>query len=164
MVELEDVFKKLCTDGRIKKSEVHALLKLADKDKSGTITFDVSTRTIIENRMYIYIISKSNMVITLLKLITISHIKEFHILWDQLKAYGDHLSEEEQLIREEFDKLDTDNSGFITKAEMLASISNCDFLGGDKTEEARKCLEDIDVNGDGKVSYPEFLMVWKFKY
>ena len=27
-----------------------------------------------------------------------------------------------------------------------------------------KCLEDIDVNGDGKVSYPEFLMVWKFKY
>ena len=99
-----------------------------------------------------------------MKFVTISYIKEFHILWDQLKAYGDHLSEEEQLIREEFDKLDTDNSGFITKAEMLASISNCDFLGGDKTEEARKCLEDIDVNGDGKVSYPEFLMVWKFKY
>ena len=106
----------------------------------------------------------SNMVIISMKLITISYIKEFHILWDQLKAYGDHLSEEEQLIREEFDKLDADNSGFITKAEMLASISNCDFLGGDKTEEARKCLEDIDVNGDGKVSYPEFLMVWKFKY
>ena len=162
MVELEDVFKKLCTDGRIKQSEVYALLKLADKDKSGTITFDVSTPTIIENRMDIY--TYSNMVIILLKLITISYIKEFHILWDQLKAYGDHLSEEEQLIREEFDKLDTDNSGFITKAEMLASISNCDFLGGDKTEEARKCLEDIDVNGDGKVSYPEFLMVWKFKY
>ena len=163
MVELEDVFKKLCTDGRIKQSEVHALLKLADKDKSGTITFDVSTPTIIENRMDIYI-TMSNMVIISLKLITISYIKEFHILWDQLKAYDDHLSEEEQLIREEFDKLDTDNSGFITKAEMLASISNCDFLGGDKTEEARKCLEDIDVNGDGKVSYPEFLMVWKFKY
>ena len=164
MVELEDVFKKLCTDGRIKQSEVHALLKLADKDKSGTITFDVSTSMIIENRIDIYTYNKSNMVIILLKLITISYIKEFHILWDQLKAYGDHLSEEEQLIREEFDKLDTDNSGFITKAEMLASISNCDFLGGDKTEEARKCLEDIDVNGDGKVSYPEFLMVWKFKY
>ena len=164
MVELEDVFKKLCTDGRIKQSEVYALLKLADKDKSGTLTFDVSNSMIIENRIDIYTYNKSNMVIILLKLITISYIKEFHILWDQLKAYGDHLSEEEQLIREEFDKLDTDNSGFITKAEMLASISNCDFLGGDKTEEARKCLEDIDVNGDGKVSYPEFLMVWKFKY
>ena len=54
MVELEDVFKKLCTDGRIKHSEVHALLKLADKDKSGTITFDVSTSMIIENRIDIY--------------------------------------------------------------------------------------------------------------
>ena len=54
MVELEDVFKKLCTDGRIKQSEVYALLKLADKDKSGTITFDVSTPTIIENIMDIY--------------------------------------------------------------------------------------------------------------
>ena len=54
MVELEDVFKKLCTDGRIKQSEAHPLLKLADKDKSGTITFDVSTSTIIENRIDIY--------------------------------------------------------------------------------------------------------------
>ena len=42
MAELEGMFKKLCTDGRIKPSEVHALLKIADKDKSGTITFDVS--------------------------------------------------------------------------------------------------------------------------
>jgi len=129
MAELEGMFKKLCTDGRIKPSEVHALLKIADKDKSGTITFD-----------------------------------EFHVLWDQLKAFGDHLSEEERLIREEFDKLDTDRSGFISKTEMLASISHCDFLGGDKEQEAKKCLDDIDVNGDGKVSYPEFLMVWKFKY
>ena len=85
-------------------------------------------------------------------------------MWAKLKAFGDHESEEEKLIREEFDTLDTDKSGFISKAEMLASISHCDFLGGDKEEEAKKCLDDIDVNGDGKVSYPEFMMVWKFKY
>ena len=36
------MFKKLCTDGRITQTEVHTLLKVADKDKSGTITFDVS--------------------------------------------------------------------------------------------------------------------------
>ena len=42
MAELAGMFKKLCTDGRIKQSEVHALLRIADKDKSGTITFDVS--------------------------------------------------------------------------------------------------------------------------
>ena len=85
-------------------------------------------------------------------------------MWAKLKAFGDHESEEEKLIREEFDTLDTDKSGFISKAEMLASIRHCVFLGGDKEEEAKKCLDDIDVNGDGKVSYPEFMMVWKFKY
>ena len=85
-------------------------------------------------------------------------------MWEQLKNFGSHLSEEEELIRQEFDKLDTDKSGYISKSEMLASISNCEHLGGDKEAEAKKCLDDIDVNGDGKISYPEFLMVWKFKY
>ena len=47
---------------------------------------------------------------------------------------------------------------------MLQSIVNCEFLRGEKEEEAKKCLADIDVDGDGKVSYPEFLLVWKFKY
>ena len=59
---------------------------------------------------------------------------------------------------------DTDGSRFISKDEMLQSIVNCEFLRGEKEEEAKKCLADIDVDGDGKVSYPEFLLVWKFKY
>ena len=42
MAELESIFAKLCTDNRISQSEMKALLKIADKDKSGTITFDVS--------------------------------------------------------------------------------------------------------------------------
>merc|ERR1712096_272830 len=127
MVELEHIFAKLSADSRINQSEVHALFKMADKDKSCTITFD-----------------------------------EFNVLWKQLKTFGDHLSEEEESIRQEFDKLDTDKSGFITQSEILASISHCEFLR-DKEEEAKKCLDDIDVNGDGKVSYPEFLIVWKYK-
>ena len=59
---------------------------------------------------------------------------------------------------------DTDGSGFISKDEMLQSITNCEFLRNEKEEEAKKCLADIDVDGDGKVSYPEFLLVWKIKY
>ena len=74
------------------------------------------------------------------------------------------MSEDEQVIREEFDKLDTDGSGYISKSEMLKTIDGCEFLAGDKETEAKKCLDDIDVDGDGKISYPEFLMVWKFKY
>ena len=47
---------------------------------------------------------------------------------------------------------------------MLKSISNCEYLRGGLEEEAKKCLDDIDIDGDGRVSYPEFLLVWKFKY
>ena len=90
--------------------------------------------------------------------------QEFSVLWEKLKNFGSHLSDEEKVIREEFDKLDADGSGYISKDEMLKTICDCQFLAGDKEEEARKCLADIDVDGDGKISYPEFLMVWKFKY
>ena len=30
-------------------------------------------------------------------------------------------------------------------------------------EEARKCIAELDVDKDGRVSYPEFLLVWKYK-
>jgi hypothetical protein len=29
--------------------------------------------------------------------------------------------------------------------------------------EAEKCVDELDVDRDGRVSYPEFLMVWKYK-
>merc|ERR1712141_371163 len=63
----------------------------------------------------------------------------------------------------EFSKLDVDNSGFITKDEMLTVITDCDHFAGDKMEEARKCIAELDVDKDGRVSYPEFLLVWKYK-
>merc|ERR1739844_208384 len=63
----------------------------------------------------------------------------------------------------EFSKLDVDNSGFITKDEMMSVITDCDHFSGDKMEEARKCIAELDVDKDGRVSYPEFLLVWKYK-
>ncbi len=38
-----------------------------------------------------------------------------------------------------------------------------DHLKGDEKDEALKCIEELDVDGDGKVSFPEFLLSWKFK-
>merc|ERR1711936_1523272 len=60
-----------------------------------------------------------------------------------------------------FAKLDVDKSGFITKDEMVATISS--GFTGDKLEEAKKALDQMDVDKDGKVSYPEFLLVMKYK-
>ena len=33
----------------------------------------------------------------------------------------------------------------------------------DKMVEAQKCIDELDVDQDGQVSYPEFLLVWKFR-
>merc|ERR1711862_788238 len=84
---------------------------------------------------------------------------EFSKLWSAIKGEG----EEELEIRKEFVKLDTDSSGFITKEEMMNIITDCDHFTGDKMEEAKKCVAELDVDQDGRVSYPEFLLVWKYK-
>merc|ERR1712066_161431 len=80
---------------------------------------------------------------------------EFAKLWEALHG------EAEAEIRAGFAKLDVDNSGFITKDEMVATISS--GFTGDKLEEAKKALDQMDVDKDGKVSYPEFLLVMKYK-
>merc|ERR1712165_185360 len=67
---------------------------------------------------------------------------DFAEFWEAL--HGD----DEGKIRAEFGKLDTDNSGYITRDEM---------------EEAKKAVEKLDVDKDGKVSYPEFILVMKYK-
>merc|ERR1712128_5148 len=82
---------------------------------------------------------------------------EFSKLWSAIKGEG----EEELEIKKEFLKLDTDSSGFITKEEMMSIITDCDHFTGDKMEEAKKCVAELDVDQDGRVSYPEFLLVWK---
>merc|ERR1712025_1287865 len=84
---------------------------------------------------------------------------EFAKLWAAIKGEG----EDEKEIRAEFCKLDTDSSGYITNEEMISVISDCDHFTGDKMEEAKKCVAELDVDKDGRVSYPEFLLVWKYK-
>merc|ERR1712243_550720 len=79
----------------------------------------------------------------------------FAKLWEALHG------EAEAEIRAGFAKLDVDKSGFITKDEMVATISS--GFTGDKLEEAKKALDQMDVDKDGKVSYPEFLLVMKYK-
>ena len=48
-------------------------------------------------------------------------------------------------------------------AEMLEFIETSAWFVQDKVVEAKKCIEELDVDKDGQVSYPEFLLVWKFR-
>merc|ERR1712126_264522 len=80
---------------------------------------------------------------------------EFSLLWEALHGDG------EAEFREKFSKLDIDNSGYITKEEMLEVVAS--GVSGIKTDDAKAAIDNLDVDKDGKVSYPEFLLVMKFK-
>ena len=45
----------------------------------------------------------------------------------------------------------------------MLEIITAHYTLKNKEAEAQKCLDEIDVDGNGRISYPEFLMVWKFK-
>ena len=121
-----DEIRILCGKIGALPSEQKALLRFADKDRSGTIGK-----------------------------------VEFISVWRFLKKYGEGSEEED--IAKEFKALDQDGSGFITKHEMLETITKCQHLTGEAELEAQKCLDEIDLDEDGKVSFPEFLLVWKFR-
>lgn len=86
-------------------------------------------------------------------------MSEFKTLWTAIRGDG----EAETAIRKEFQTMDVDNSGFITKDEMLSIIEKSGNFTGDKMAEAQRCVSELDVDKDGRVSYPEFLLVWKYK-
>jgi hypothetical protein len=63
---------------------------------------------------------------------------------------------DERRLAEAFDRLDTDDSGFITK-EALQEI-----LGeGFPEAEIDKIIKESDLTKDGKISYMEFLAQWQ---
>ena len=68
--------------------------------------------------------------------------------------------EDEDEIREAFKNYDVDGDGFITKQEMMDSITRMGFVNNVE-EEAVKCIADMDIDGDGKVSYAEFVVKWR---
>jgi Ca2+-binding EF-hand superfamily protein len=48
----------------------------------------------------------------------------------------------------------------ITSSNFLKVIGNMGFVSN-KEDEVSKCLKDMDLDGDGRVSYAEFMVKWK---
>ena len=97
---------------------------------------------------------------------------EFALLWEALHGESEvgllsltlirfKYSISQNEFRDKFSKLDIDNSGYITKEEMLEVVAS--GASGVKVDEAKATIDQLDVDQDGKVSYPEFLLVMKFK-
>lgn len=70
-----------------------------------------------------------------------------------IEAHG-HIAEDK--IAEAFDRIDSDDSGFISRQNLR------DFLGKEYSPElVEKIISDADENKDGKISYSEFLALFR---
>lgn len=58
-----------------------------------------------------------------------------------------------------FSLFDTDKDGVITRSEFLSAIHSLTLLSGSPISESQalELLHSLDVNGDGSISYEEFV-------
>jgi len=87
-------------------------------------------------------------------------ISQFMALWISFKAKVGDDGDTEDDIKIAFREYDIDNDGYITKDEMVEAIERMGFVSN-KEEEANKCLSEMDLDGDGRVSFAEFMVKWK---
>lgn len=66
-------------------------------------------------------------------------------------------AEMEELILNAFRTFDTDNSGFLDKEELIATLTKMGDQVDDKMVTAM--IEEADVDGDGKLDYTEFTKI-----
>ena len=66
-------------------------------------------------------------------------------------------------MRKAFDTLDANQDGYISKSELAFYLKRLYNTLEKKNENAivQKCFSHLDLNGDGKIWYPEFIMGWK---
>lgn len=62
----------------------------------------------------------------------------------------------EERLAEAFDRLDSDDSGYIT-TENLAELLGTEF----PKKEIDEIVREADIYRDGRISYPEFLALWE---
>jgi Ca2+-binding EF-hand superfamily protein len=70
---------------------------------------------------------------------------------------------EDEMIRVAFDKLDQNNSGYISKGDLCMILSekctakDCDTM-------VDELMKDVDTDGDGQISYDEFLVLFRERH
>jgi len=80
--------------------------------------------------------------------------------WSNFKDAMSEDDETEEDIQSAFEAYDVDRDGYITREEVkrvLAKLGTVDKV----EEEAEKCIREMDLNGDGKVSFAEFMVKWR---
>ncbi|KAI9082004.1 hypothetical protein K1719_036266 [Acacia pycnantha] len=76
------------------------------------------------------------------------------------KAIMEERNEEEDM-REAFGVFDQNSDGFITVDELRSVLSSLGLKQGRASEDCRKMIMKVDVDGDGRVNYSEFKQMMK---
>jgi len=87
--------------------------------------------------------------------------EEFRTLWAAVRSSG----EGEDELRKEFAECDVDSTGLIMKEDMwrIVGKSSCCTRTLLARSESQKVCSDLQEDEDGRVSYTEFLIVWKLR-
>jgi len=69
----------------------------------------------------------------------------------------------EKRVREHFDRLDIDGDKQLDIGELTRLIKDLGFHNEESEQEARRMLEEADVDQNGQISFEEFATVWQRK-
>lgn len=64
---------------------------------------------------------------------------------------------DEDRIAEAFDRLDADNTGYISKQNMLEFLDDTDM----EMKDVERMIQEADTDNNGEVSFPEFLAMFR---
>lgn len=120
-----------------------------DTEKDGVITFEEFKAAL---SVYDYTEDELSQIFTACDIDGCSNIGYSEFLAATIEAHG---TIEEERIAEAFDRIDSNDSGFITVANLK------DFLGDEISEEfIENVIDEVDVSNDGRVDYAEFMAMW----
>ena len=137
-----------------------------DADKSGMLEkteLDKVADWVLEAYTEKSIEERSSFKATLLKRIDVNgdgklSLQEFSVCFDEILQRMDLIAR----AKKEFERLDSDHSGFLEKNELAIVLAEwgksiIDELKIDTTADIDELLSKVDVNGDGKLSLLEFV-------
>ena len=68
------------------------------------------------------------------------------------------INQEIQKLKDEFDKIDQNKDGEISKEELIKCLEEI-YPSGEAIQRANQIFSEIDFNNDGSISFSEFLTV-----
>ncbi len=67
----------------------------------------------------------------------------------------------EENLRNAFMMFDKDNSGKIDASEVQELLGGDQFKDKVNMDDVQKCIQEVDVNGDGEIDFEEFLAMMR---